>query len=156
MLRTQKGNLIWRTTHLCLIQSTDYSELSECRCWKTGLARRTCERLGLSVFLTLSIKIAQKPYIIGSLGPKALRYESLDAKGKMTILRKHGLLDVGCGTLSLTSLRVQLPKQRDWRSQTLSCSTSCKDQLWEQWHAHFQPQIPTLRAETINFASPEP
>ena len=31
--------------------------------------------------LTLSIKIAQKPYIIGSLGPKALKYESFDAKG---------------------------------------------------------------------------
>ena len=31
--------------------------------------------------ITLSIKIAQKPYIIGSLGPKALKYESLDAKG---------------------------------------------------------------------------
>ena len=33
--------------------------------------------------LTLSIKIAQKPYIIGSLGPKALKYESLEGKGKM-------------------------------------------------------------------------
>ena len=33
--------------------------------------------------LTLSIKIAQKPYIIGSLGPKALKYESFDARGKM-------------------------------------------------------------------------
>ena len=31
---------------------------------------------------TLCIKIAQKPYIIGSLGPKALKYESFDAKGK--------------------------------------------------------------------------
>ena len=30
---------------------------------------------------TLSIKIAQKPYTIGSLGPKALKYESFDAKG---------------------------------------------------------------------------
>ena len=30
---------------------------------------------------TLSIKIAHKPYIIGSLGPKALKYESFDAKG---------------------------------------------------------------------------
>ena len=26
-------------------------------------------------------KIAQKPYVIGSLGPKALKYESFDAKG---------------------------------------------------------------------------
>ena len=32
--------------------------------------------------ITLSIKIAQKPYIIGPLGPKALNYESFDAKGK--------------------------------------------------------------------------
>ena len=32
--------------------------------------------------LTLSIKIAQKPSIIGSLGPKALKYESFDAKGE--------------------------------------------------------------------------
>ena len=32
--------------------------------------------------LTLSIKIAQKPYIIGSLGPKALNYESFEGKGK--------------------------------------------------------------------------
>ena len=31
--------------------------------------------------LALSIKIAQKPYIIGSLGPKALTYESFDAEG---------------------------------------------------------------------------
>ena len=32
--------------------------------------------------LTLSIKIAQKPYRIGSLGPKALKYESFEGKGK--------------------------------------------------------------------------
>ena len=30
---------------------------------------------------TLSIKIAQKPYIIGFLGPKALKYESFEGKG---------------------------------------------------------------------------
>ena len=30
---------------------------------------------------TLSIKIAQKPYIIGSLGPEALKYESFEGKG---------------------------------------------------------------------------
>ena len=30
---------------------------------------------------TVSIKIAQKPYIIGSAGPKALKYESFDARG---------------------------------------------------------------------------
>ena len=33
------------------------------------------------VTVPLSIRIAQKPYIIGSLGPKALKYESFDAKG---------------------------------------------------------------------------
>ena len=31
---------------------------------------------------TLSIKIAQKPSIIGSLGPKALKYESLEGQGR--------------------------------------------------------------------------
>ena len=30
---------------------------------------------------TLGINIAQKPYIIGSLGPIALEYESCEAKG---------------------------------------------------------------------------
>ena len=30
---------------------------------------------------SLSIKIAQKPYIIGSLGPKAVKCESFDARG---------------------------------------------------------------------------
>ena len=29
----------------------------------------------------LSLKIAQKPYIIESLGPKAIKYESLEGKG---------------------------------------------------------------------------
>ena len=32
--------------------------------------------------LTLSIKIAQKPHVIGSLGPKASKYESFEGKGK--------------------------------------------------------------------------
>ena len=31
--------------------------------------------------LALSIKIAPKPYITGSLGPNALRYESFEGKG---------------------------------------------------------------------------
>ena len=31
--------------------------------------------------LTLGIKIAQKPYMVWSLGPKALIYESLDPEG---------------------------------------------------------------------------
>ena len=35
----------------------------------------------LYVEYTLSIKIAQKPYIIVSLGPKALKYESFEGKG---------------------------------------------------------------------------
>ena len=37
--------------------------------------------------LTLSIKIAQKPYIIGSLGRKALKYESFEGEGKTV---EHG------------------------------------------------------------------
>ena len=35
-------------------------------------------------WITLSIKIARKPYTIGSLGPKALKYESFEGKGKTT------------------------------------------------------------------------
>ena len=31
--------------------------------------------------LTLRLKIAQKPYTVWSLGPKALKYESLEPKG---------------------------------------------------------------------------
>ena len=31
--------------------------------------------------IALSIKIAQKPYTIGPLGPKALKYESFEDKG---------------------------------------------------------------------------
>ena len=37
--------------------------------------------LGVGARFSLSIKIAQKPFFIGSLGPKALKYESFDAKG---------------------------------------------------------------------------
>ena len=33
------------------------------------------------ILITLGIKIAQKPYIVWSLGPKALIYESLDPYG---------------------------------------------------------------------------
>ena len=36
--------------------------------------------------LTLRLKIAQKPYIVWSLGPKALKYESLEPKGKRKAL----------------------------------------------------------------------
>ena len=42
----------------------------------------------LGFFLTLSIKIAQKPYIMGSLGPKALKYESFEGKGNMSAVYK--------------------------------------------------------------------
>ena len=35
-----------------------------------------------SVTRTLRLKIAQKPYIVWSLGPKAFRYQSLEPKGK--------------------------------------------------------------------------
>ena len=46
----------------------------------------------MGFLVSLSINIAQKPYIIGSLGPKALKYESFDAKGM-------GSRDVGLGLL---------------------------------------------------------
>ena len=41
------------------------------------------------IFITLSIKIDQKLYIIGSLGPKALKYESFDAKGNGLLYHVH-------------------------------------------------------------------
>ena len=31
--------------------------------------------------ISLSIKTAQKPFVIGSLGPEALKYESFEGKG---------------------------------------------------------------------------
>ena len=34
--------------------------------------------------LTLSVKIAQKLYIVGSLGPKVLTYKSFEGKGRFT------------------------------------------------------------------------
>ena len=43
--------------------------------WASGLGRRAGT-------LSLSIKIAPKPSIVGSLGPKALKYESFEGKGK--------------------------------------------------------------------------
>ena len=39
-------------------------------------------RMWVSGSLTLGIKTAQKPYMVWSLGPKALIYESLDSSGK--------------------------------------------------------------------------
>ena len=35
----------------------------------------------MSFCIPLSSNIAQKPYVIGSLGPEALKYESFDSKG---------------------------------------------------------------------------
>ena len=43
--------------------------------------RRFVLRVFVGGFITLSTKIAQKPYIIGSLGPKASKYESFEGKG---------------------------------------------------------------------------
>ena len=57
-----------------------------------GLRLRVLDRAN-----TLSIKIAQKPYIIGSLGPKALKYESFDAKGYAVYPKQS---DTGLKTLS--------------------------------------------------------
>ena len=49
----------------------------------TGLKDRIIRvqgvRVRIRVPLTLGIKIAQMPYIVWSLGPKALTYESLDS-----------------------------------------------------------------------------
>ena len=43
---------------------------------------------GLWVFnVTLGINIAQNPYITGSLGPKALKYESFEGKGKCQVVQ---------------------------------------------------------------------
>ena len=39
----------------------------------------------LGTLRTLSIKIAQKPYLTGSLGPKALKYESFEGKGELWV-----------------------------------------------------------------------
>ena len=41
--------------------------------------------------LTFSINIAQKPYIIGSLGPKALKYESFEGKAQGLGVGSRGL-----------------------------------------------------------------
>ena len=38
--------------------------------------------------LSLSIKIAQQPYMIGSLGPSSLKHESLEAEGMKVEARK--------------------------------------------------------------------
>ena len=38
-----------------------------------GLLVETLVRVGLGMNLLLSLKIAQKPYIMGSLGPKTLK-----------------------------------------------------------------------------------
>ena len=46
---------------------------------KAAIAKLELVAGGLS--RPLSIKIAQEPYITGSLGPKALKYESFEGKG---------------------------------------------------------------------------
>ena len=52
-------------------------------CRNSGIsAQRRLKTVYLGT-LTLSIKIAQKPYIMnGVFGPKALKYESFEGKGK--------------------------------------------------------------------------
>ena len=40
----------------------------------------------------LSIKIAQQPYVTGSLGPKALKYESFEGKGSRYVQKGENLL----------------------------------------------------------------
>ena len=47
--------------------------------------------------LTLSIKIAQQPYIIGSLGPEALKYKFFEGKGKG--FTYHAKMKTFCGAL---------------------------------------------------------
>ena len=57
---------------------------------------------------TLSIKIAQKPYIIGSLGPKALKYESFDAKGYLKPDQSPGQASEFLLTLLLDGLKTEV------------------------------------------------
>ena len=45
--------------------------------------------------LTLTITIAQKPYIMGSLGPKTLKYESFEGKGNGRLMRPY-MVPGGC------------------------------------------------------------
>ena len=45
---------------------------------------------------SLSIKIAQKPYVIGSLGPKALEYESFEGKGMVLPITQKKTLTITC------------------------------------------------------------
>ena len=49
-----------------------YKTITEALEWGGG-------RFGFQSLKTLGIKTAQQPYIVGSLGPKALIYESLDS-----------------------------------------------------------------------------
>ena len=43
-----------------------------------------------TLFHSLGIKIAQKPCIIGSLGPRALKYDSFEGKGSSLETRSPG------------------------------------------------------------------
>ena len=47
-------------------------------------------------FVTLRLKIAQKPYIVWSLGSKALKYESLEPWGKGAMKVLIGFYEVFC------------------------------------------------------------
>ena len=53
--------------------------------------------VGVWVVLTLSIKIAQQPYIIGCLGPEALKYQYFEGKGKG--FTYHAKMKTFCGAL---------------------------------------------------------
>ena len=55
-----------------------FALLSDSRVWVLEVVPYAITSLQGPCAQTLSIKIAQKPYIIGSLGPKALKYESLE------------------------------------------------------------------------------
>ena len=59
---------------------------------------------------TLSIKIAQKPYITGSLGPKASKYRSFEGKGQGCGLRVCGF-DLPRYLKDEMTLRSRGPKQ---------------------------------------------
>ena len=50
--------------------------------------------MSFSKGLSRSIKIAQKPHIIGSLGPKVLKYESFEGEGMSKV---QGLCNLGGG-----------------------------------------------------------
>ena len=60
-------------------------------------------KASLCVHLSLSINIAQKPYIIGSLGPKALKYESLEGQGCVVLLESGTVASSGSCKVAMSS-----------------------------------------------------